>query len=250
MRYQQVYSASLFTNLDPGVVYVTSLRFEGYFPSPPSAGWELASVQIDLSTTTNTLDHLSTNFAENVGIDDTVVYGPGPYNLDSGQQLLLFNKPFRFHPPLGNLLLDVRIFNGKDYTDPFNPWPQMWAFNSPTDEVSRVWATNVAATVADGADTVGLTTLIGLSTVPSLWTEFLPVYAGSESNIIHVWWPPQPTNFVLQSRDNLAGNTSWQAATNQVFGSPDPHGRGWFIELQAASAGPARFYRLVWPGGQ
>jgi hypothetical protein len=251
IRYQQVYNSSLFTNVDPQIIYVTSLRFYGYFPSPPSA-WGVPNMQINLSTTTNGADHLSPVFAENVGADDTVVFGPASYSfLALGSfGVFTFSRPFRFHPPLGNLLLDVRIFDGRGELDPVNPNPLLDAYNSPTDEVSRVWATNVTATTANGSDTVGLDTVIGLSPVPSLKSRFYPSYAsGTLTNIIQISWPSQPTNFLLQSRDTLALGGSWQPATNQVLGGPLPGGV-WFIELQASNAGPARFYRLVWPSGQ
>jgi hypothetical protein len=252
MRYQQVCNGSLFTNLDPRIVYVTSLRFEAADGSPPGWGGTVPSMQINLATTTNTADHLSPVFSENVGSDDTLVFGPAEYSFGAGNDPVLFARPLTFHPPLGNLLIDVRIFNGGTCGFPTmcDPAVQMYAVNSPTDEVSRVWATNVAATVANGSDTLGLRVFIGLSPVPSLKALFFPSYSsGTETNIIQIRWPSQPTTFVLQSRDSFAGNSSWQPATNHVIADPEPGGIS-FIKLQAAQAGPGRFYRLIWPGGQ
>src|SRR6266516_1881252 len=65
MRYQQVYIASVLTNVDRSLFYITTLTFflddfgRGAFP------WRVTSMQINLSTTQKTADGLSSVFAEN-----------------------------------------------------------------------------------------------------------------------------------------------------------------------------------------
>jgi hypothetical protein len=121
------------------------------------------------------------------------------------------------------------------------------AWNSPSDQVSRVWATNVNATTASAVDTVGIFTVIQLSPIPSLQSQFFPIYEGSLTNIIKVSWPTEPTNFVLQGTGHLGPSTLWQAATTpRVFSD----GTVSWIELPAASASPSGFFHLVWPNGQ
>jgi hypothetical protein len=79
MRYQQVYSASLFANVDPSLIYVTKLTFFLDPKGQGSSGVIVSNMQINLSTTTNAADALSAVFSSNVGADDTVVFGPGTY---------------------------------------------------------------------------------------------------------------------------------------------------------------------------
>jgi hypothetical protein len=253
MRYQQVYSSSLFTNVDPRFIYLPTLQFfigttNGFSP------WTIPNMQVNLSTTSKSAESLSITFAENVGTDDTVVFGPGSYtfpgpgNQFSGFLLLQFSKPFLYNPALGNLLLDVRILDGSGPPDTRSA-PALQAYDSPTDEISRVWATNVNATIASAKDSVGLETLIQLSPVPTLTAEFHPFLCpGCPSNLVVIRWPPQPTNFVLQHSFFPSQDASWGSATNQVFGSLEPQTGGWFIQVPASSADQSGFYRLFWSG--
>lgn len=252
MRYQQVYNSSLFTNASHGSIYVTTLTFYGASAASPSVDWIVPSMQINLSTTSKTADNLSMVFAENVGPDDTMVLAPTSYYFPDSPDVILFNRPFRYTPPLGNLLLDVRIFDGSG--DPFpppDPFPQMQAYSSPTDECSRVWSTNVTAVTASGGDTIGLDTLIELSPIPSLQAQYVTNYEGTHTNMIIISWPSVPTNFVLQTSREIATAALWKTATNHVFGAAGPNylGYDWSIVIPASSAGAAAFYRLVWPNG-
>ncbi len=255
MRYQQVYDRSLFTNVDARFIYVSTVAFFIYGTNHGVYSWTIPSMQVNISTTPRSADSLSRVFSENVGTDDTIVLGPRSFTFsppDWYRQVISFDRPFRYNPESGNLLMDVRIFDGSGpHANPF-PWdpiPSLWGYNSPTDEVARVWSTNVTAVSADGSDTIGLLTLIQLSAVPSLRAEFYPSYAGgSLTNIIKISWPSDPTTFVLQATDRLGANARWHDATNQVFGIPGGDSER-AIEIPASSAGPAQFFRLVWPGG-
>jgi hypothetical protein len=208
-------------------------------------------MQINLSTTSKTADSLSLVFSENVGADDTVVLDSTSYPFPGDEDVIVFNRPFRYRPPLGNVLVDVRVFDGSGTPfPPTDPFPQMAAYNSPTDEVSRVWSTNVMAATASGGDTVGLYTVVELSPIPSLQAQYATNYEGTHTNVIIISWPSLPTNFVLQTSSKLGPGASWKAATNQLFGIVGPNqGGGRWIEIPAASAGPTAFYRLAWPNG-
>src|SRR5213592_3510075 len=80
-RYQQVYDQSQFLRT-PASGFVTTIRFRidssGY-----SFGGTLPNIQINLSTIVKPPDGLSTNFDENIGADDTVVFGPGPLTIQA-----------------------------------------------------------------------------------------------------------------------------------------------------------------------
>jgi hypothetical protein len=160
MRYQQVYSSTLFSNLNSNI-YLKFIEFSPkVLPFQEPAAWSVPSMQVNLSTTAKSADSLSPVFSENVGPDDQVVFGPGPHTFSptypDGYGTVFLDRSFRYNPSLGNLLLDVRILEGS----PFIPQQvSLDAFDSPTDEVSRVWSTNVQASLADGADSGGLTTL-------------------------------------------------------------------------------------------
>src|SRR5436190_1106173 len=146
MRYQQVFSSSLFTNLDSGLINIVTLAFIVEFTNRFAVvSWSVTNMQINLSTSARRVDGLSTNFSENTGPDDSVVFGPRQVDFREvapGAQLVIhLDKPFRYNPALGNLLLDVKILNG---SGPFDTlYPSLNAFSAPTDEVSRVWANSV-----------------------------------------------------------------------------------------------------------
>jgi hypothetical protein len=238
MRYQQVYNASLFTNVDPVFIYVTVLSFAVV---GSGGGWTVTNMQINLSTTQRTADSLSLTFAENVGPDDSRVLGPGNYRFaGGGTQQLPLDRPFRYDPRLGNLLVDVRIFNGD------GAWSLMaqLAFNSPTDEVSRVWAPDVNASAATGADTVGLGTGFQFSPVPSLTNHTFLCACTPPTNFIIVDWPTEPYAFILQRSDVLGTGANWQIVTNRATNRDSSYQRYFF---PADTGGFSGFFRLFLP---
>jgi hypothetical protein len=252
MRYQQVYNATLFTNLDSDLIYITTLTFLLESDKNRGSFWTVTNMQVNLSTTSKRADTLSPVFSENVGSDDLVVFGPGNQyfsaGVPNGPLLMTLDRAFRYRPASGNLLLDVRIFNCNCPYDPFDENlfsdPALEAFSSSTDEVSKVWSTDVQATIAEGADSSGVTTRIECSPMPTLQSSFFPSYAnGSSSNIIQIAWQPPSSVFVLQRTDRLGSNAVWQNVTNEILDSQR-------IIIQQSSAGSQGFYRLVWPGGQ
>src|SRR5712692_2217079 len=123
-RVQQVYAGSEFG----GGNFVGNILGIDFRPDNPLGGLgftvTIPSVQLDLSTTAKVPDALSPVFAENVGADDTVVFGPGPLTLHSNGGFcgtgrpcgfdiqIRFQRPFFYNPAAGNLLLDIRTFSG------------------------------------------------------------------------------------------------------------------------------------------
>lgn len=104
IRYQQIYSASLFGNVGP--IQITSLQF-----SPDSTIIWSASVNISLNQTTASIDALSTNLDSNVTGSLTDVFQNSAFSQDISSSMLTFNlAPFVYNPSTGeNLLMDVTV---------------------------------------------------------------------------------------------------------------------------------------------
>jgi hypothetical protein len=162
MRYQQVYDASEFSD-NNNIFLITHIAFrpDGISGRPFSA--TIPDVQINLSTTSKTPDHLSTVFANNIGSNEKVVYsGPlslsskniGPYGGPKEFDIVIpLQSPFVYDPGVGNLLLDVRsnssalttVFDAHtEYGDPISN-----VFTVESDGVlqpSGVWYTGAPVT--------------------------------------------------------------------------------------------------------
>jgi len=248
MRYQQVYSASLFTNVPAECIYLTSFRYEDY-PSTnyaDSSDWTMR-LQINLSTTQGRADDLSTNFSENVGPDNTVVFRPTRIDFKLGfGKLLLFDRPFRYRGVQGNLLFDVRVSDASGTNGPRSTgYTDLLAIDSATDEVSRVWATNFTSTVATGADTTALATSFQFSAVPSLQIKVESVY-GTNRPVLR--WPAQPSVFAPQTSSEFGSNAVWRTITGGILGTPDGPDRAIYLDMPPS--GDSGFFRLIWESGQ
>ncbi len=179
MRYQQVYAASAFSALDPGGEMITTMVFDPDNPDPNRIyGWSIPSIQISLSTTHQAVDSLSPVLALNVGADDRIIFGPTTLNYVGGiGDALVFYlaEPFFYDPALGNLLLDVRVFDGRGDFDIFEP-----AFDAQAtigDAISCVFATDVNALVGDPF-TTGLRTGFATVSIPEPSFHLLLVNGG------------------------------------------------------------------------
>lgn len=169
MRYQQVYSASDFSSLIPQGGYITGIAFR--MPNDPqnAFGTSILQLQINFSTTARAVDSLSPVFAENVGANDTVVFGPGSQGIGSWglgdfDIVMPFDRPFLYHPNQGNLLLDVRNISGTTFWGE-GRYPTFSADYVAGDSVSSLYARGV--TQASGVlDTHGLITRFTIIPVP------------------------------------------------------------------------------------
>ncbi len=123
LRYQIVYDTSLFP---VAMMRITELRMR------PSAGFgtaftaTISNLQINLSTTSVEPNQLNRVFAQNVGVNDTVVF-QGPLTVSSRFQgpasgpkefdiIISLTNPFFYDPSRGNLLIDVRNASGSGAT--------------------------------------------------------------------------------------------------------------------------------------
>jgi hypothetical protein len=245
MRYQQVYDASLFTNVSRQFVYVSTMTF---FTANFVTGWILPSMQINLSTTSSSANALSLVFSNNVGPDDRIVFGPASFLFPGGSQqnaaqVICFATPFKYDPSRGNLLLDVRILDGSGVPDPGNPTPDFFARASSTDECSRIWTTNVAALSAEHSDSVGLSTAIEFSPIPTL-TNYISSGGGATRMVIQ--WPSEPGGFLLQRSSSLGSDANWQVISSGGACWPNNSFNAYAFPFNPWDV-PA-FFRLIGPG--
>lgn len=160
-RYQQIYEAFEFPQTS---IVIDQIAFRPNAFSGQAFESTLANIQVNLSTASADVDSLSLFFETNVGIDDTIVHR-GPLSLSSefvgprsGPKkfdiIIDLQNPFVFNPLEGNLLMDVRNFEG-GLTTSFD------AVFDNGDSVSRVGTfinSTVDSPTAEFADTLGLVT--------------------------------------------------------------------------------------------
>jgi hypothetical protein len=164
VHFQQVYNTSDFLGRGAPMYRITDLSFE------PGTGNTLGSttlsnVQITFSITPRSADQLSSAFADNIGVNATVVA--------SGLLQLVFNpvgdwnfsihlqQPFLYDPALGNLLMDVR----NSQTLPLGPPGRMAYALSAADSSSSLFSYDVNS--ATGLrDTAALSTRFTVELVP------------------------------------------------------------------------------------
>lgn len=163
-RYQQVYDAADFGAVTSPML-ITGIAFRPDGPQGSAFTTTLRDVQVNMSTAGRGSGALSTTFSDNVGADDTVVYGRGSLALSSTNTTLAdgtkafdvritFQTPFLYDPTRGNLLLDVRNYDG-------GVVPPLDFASVSTDSVARVLTTvggGVDSTSASNHDSGGLVT--------------------------------------------------------------------------------------------
>src|SRR5438874_10645957 len=81
MRYEQVYDASAFSQIEPPGAFLTRFFMRASTNTFAGARGITTNIQISFSTTSSAPDSLSTVFSENVGKDETVVFGPAPLQI-------------------------------------------------------------------------------------------------------------------------------------------------------------------------
>jgi hypothetical protein len=107
MRYQQVFTSEPFMAFNSKGVLIQRIGFSANYSYSGPFSSSQPSFQMNLSTTTRGPDNLSLMFSENVGADDTVVFGPGPLDWPSeccGSFLYSvdLDTPFYYYPAQGN----------------------------------------------------------------------------------------------------------------------------------------------------
>jgi hypothetical protein len=218
MRYQQVYAASEF----PEPLLITAIHFrpDALFGIPFES--TLPSIQINLSTTSAVPDALSTTFADNVGLDDTIVFGQGPLTLSSSATgpidgpkdfdiTIVLTTAFSYDPSLGNLLLDVRNFAGGTTTR----FDAHFVSGDPLSRSATLISDDVSSLTADFVDSAGLVTMFETQpqAVPEPSTLFL-MSSGLASLAGHAW-----------RRRRLRQRSAGRSLLAAVKGDPHPVGK-------------------------
>jgi hypothetical protein len=220
-RLQSVYGAVHFPS-DIGLL-ITELRFRPDRAAGFAFTTTVASIQVNLSTTTREPDDLSATFASNVGFDDTVVFtgslslssqftGPvnGPKAFDMVIPLI---APFLYNPAAGNLLVEFRNFSGSTEASPLSGEAILG------DAASRLGGG--IASLQGGMDTgADALQIVYTPTVqPPVPPQPIQVMRGpylqnlTRSNIVVRWRTNRATNSVV--RFGLEESLTW-AMTNNV----------------------------------
>jgi hypothetical protein len=169
LRHQIVYDNSLFP---VEIMRLGELRLRPSALSGSAFTATIPNLQINLSTTSQEPNYLSSTFAQNVGADEAVVFqGPltvssrfvGPTNGPKEFDIIIpLTTPFMYDPTRGNLLIDFRNTSGSSAT-------YVDLGSQQIDGASRVFAT-VNATSSTGADSAAevFQIIYSMQTVPPL----------------------------------------------------------------------------------
>jgi hypothetical protein len=179
LRYQEVHGSADFYGygFDYQGGWITKISFQ-------SVGDEyimpqLGNIEIRLSTTTTAgPSSLDPVFANNVGANEVVAFGPGPLIFDPpgpvgpnypgggwGPSVTL-QHPFFYRPSDGSLLMEVRNSQGLGPVGYYSGLYSLASFNNASDSVSAMYSYNVNATTADTVSTKGLLALFHITPVP------------------------------------------------------------------------------------
>ncbi len=186
-RYQQAYGASEFV---ASPISITEIAFRTDAPAGETWASEM-SFTLHLSTSANPVGSLSTTFADNIGVDDTLVYtasaqlfggssagAPGPNAFDL---ILTLDTPFTYDPTSGDLLLEVLMDTQTNLLPPAS-FTYLDAVQSTTGQfdvgLQRVWNSGGDPSAVTGSTDLhgyGLVTRFTYDVVPEPGTGLLLV---------------------------------------------------------------------------
>jgi hypothetical protein len=238
-RYQQVFAASQFSSISNGGT-IAQIHFRRNSPCGGSAFATISNLQINLSTTSKSPDSLSRVFAENVGSDESVVFGPNQIILGSScgggvpeafEFGIGFTSPFFYNPRAGNLLLDIRNISG---TSNGGNLLRIDGQDVTGDSVSSILGSNAGQ--QGTASSFGFVTYFSAFPIPDL-----AIFRQSSNVLIR--WSYRAGNYMLEQSPALGSNANWQLAG----GSVGTNGLYKEVTLPLDSQADARFFRLVLP---
>ena len=177
MRYQQVYDSGQFSAIG-GTFYIDEILFRPDLYSGVAFSKTLSSIDIFLSTTDKAVGGLSTTFADNVGVDETLVSsgalsissaftGTEPKDFDI---IIALSTSFLYDPNLGNLLLDVKNYGNNAFATFFD------AHSASEGSIQRLFSSRGGvndATGSTGGSNYGLVTKFNVTPVPEPATMLL-----------------------------------------------------------------------------
>lgn len=167
-EYQQVFAASDFSSVTiGGVVAIDDLEFyaddEGGVPNT-------GVIKVTLSTTSKSVNGLSTNLSQNFSATKTVVYDAKLSAVDNGVLTVALLTPFSYDPADGNLLIDI------DEKAPYTGGPG-FEFNGASDgDFSRAYS-GMTIPVSNNSGLVTGFTVVSVPE-PSTWAMMVLGFAG------------------------------------------------------------------------
>jgi len=170
-RYQQVYAASEFSAIpNGGLITEMDFRVDEHYGGFVTT---LPDIQINMSTTTKSPTSLSPVFSANIASDETIVFRRGQLSIASEGVLhlldirVVFDVPFYYNPAAGNLLMDVRNYEGSPFSEPLAMAPEPFdaVLFSANPRLAAVYADSVNAD-AGTENTFGLVTQFVVTPVP------------------------------------------------------------------------------------
>ena len=140
-QYQQLYDANNFS----GPIDITGVTFfnKNYTPGSVNS----ADYSFQLSTSSATVGNLSTNFASNIGADNTTIFSGtlgGPVDTTTHEFTVTGTHDFMYDPSKGNLLLNITDDGTTD-----NASVYLDAINSSNNYFSRAYSYG-SASYSDG----------------------------------------------------------------------------------------------------
>ncbi|MEO7678429.1 MAG: hypothetical protein ABIV39_16850 [Verrucomicrobiota bacterium] len=233
IRYMQVFDASQFAGLG-GPIRITQFAHRpDTLPGP--SGPRFPSLQIFVSTTTRSVASLSTTFADNIGLDNTLVFSgtltsqtanlPGPGNTKQFDIVFPFTTPFLYDPAAGNLLIEVRISS----TSGTNALVRDTHSDDPNTKVIGAIGSTNAATGGVGVPFV------------TQFTYEPPPLATIRLSQVEVCWNSQSNlTYQVQYRSDLTSNL-WSSLGNCIRST----GSRSCITDPIVVGQPQRFYRVA-----
>lgn len=229
LRYQQVYDSSQFQLLGTNGGYFNSVafRYGGSYNTTPMI---YNGLTITLCTTTQLVDHLTTNYTSYMGADSMVVYSgkytngvtappadghlhPWPFPM-----VIPFSTPFFYNPTNGNLLIDIQITGNSGLSTGNGP-PGLDAAEVLGDSVSRTGKDyfNWPGTTPD---TVGLVTKFDVTPLVAPNPQ-LNVTALSPTNLLVAGsnCPAGVLSFVLATTNLTVSSSNWVPVSTNTFGT-------------------------------
>jgi len=178
MRYQQVYNSAEFSAIG-GAFYIDEILFRPDLETGNAFSTTLTSVDIYLSTTDKAVGGLSTTFADNIGVDETLVSsgaltissdftGSGPKDFDI---VIALSTSFFYDPNLGNLLLDVKNYGNNNAATFFDAHD--YASEGSIQRLYSSLGGVNSATGSTGGSNFGLVTKFNVNPVPEPATMLL-----------------------------------------------------------------------------
>lgn len=256
-RFQQVYNASLFTNLPAGGMFI------GWMWVRPGCGGDdsssITNLVIRMSTTPKSAGTLSPVFDENLGADVTNVHVYLGASIDGYMRSFICDFPsssgalaplssifflssYFYDPMKGNLLVEMLIPDHvPGRADSPQPGQLLRAEVSDglQDGMSCIEARGTNAVRASKSYPFGLVTRFLMVGLPKLWA--LP-----DGDQIALVWPAVPNPLRLQYKDDLQADTLWM--DHDVTGVlSDPFK---LLRIPKSSIPARRYYRLYWNSPQ